>query len=45
MIGEAVAVIGFTIAYFSGSAWEMLRAAGIALVVFIINFPRKSVWK
>lgn len=44
-IGEIVAVMGFLIAALSGNKWEMFRAGAIALVVFLANFPRKSVWE
>lgn len=41
----AVALVGFLIAAFSGTSADMLRAGAISLVVFLINFPRKKVWK
>lgn len=44
-MAEIVAVIGFLIAILTGDAFEMIRAAVISLVVFIINFPRKSIWE
>lgn len=44
-IGELVALTGFLIALLSGNKWEMFRAGAIALVVFLANFPRKSVWE
>lgn len=44
-MAEIVAVIGFVISILTGDAFEMVRAAIIALVVFIINFPRKSIWE
>lgn len=44
-IGEIVALTGFLIALLSGNKWEMFRAGAIALVVFLANFPRKSVWE
>lgn len=40
-----VAITGFLIAAFSGNGLDMFRAGAIALVVFLINFPRKKVWK
>jgi len=43
--GVIVAVLGFAISTFSGNSSDMLRAGAIALVVFLINFPRKKVWK
>ena len=45
VIAELVAIIGFLIAIFSGNSFDMLRAGAVALVIFLINFPRKSVWK
>ncbi|MBK7708991.1 MAG: hypothetical protein IPN69_11365 [Acidobacteria bacterium] len=45
MFAEAIAVIGFVIAMFTGSSFDMFRAAAIALIVFFITFPRKRVWK
>ncbi|MBA2737178.1 MAG: hypothetical protein H0U50_10395 [Pyrinomonadaceae bacterium] len=44
-MAELIALIGFVIAFLSGNPYEMLRAGAIALVVFLINFPRQSVWK
>ncbi len=44
-MAELIALIGFIIAFLSANPYEMLRAGGISLVVFLINFPRKSVWK
>lgn len=40
-----IAVLGFVITIFSGASFDMLRAGAIALIVFLVNFPRKSVWK
>jgi hypothetical protein len=45
VFGLLVGIIGFLLALFSGSGFDMLRAGAIALVVFLINFPRKKVWK
>jgi hypothetical protein len=45
IFGVAVAILGFVISIFSGNSSDMLRAGAIALVVFLINFPRKKVWK
>ena len=44
-MAEIIAIIGFLIATFSGNSGDMLRAGAIALVIFLINFPRKSIWK
>lgn len=44
-LGEVVAIMGFLVATLSGNKFEMLRAGAISLIVFLINFPRKSVWR
>lgn len=44
-LAVTIAVIGLMIATFSGNSFDMLRAAAIALIVFLFNFPRKNVWK
>jgi len=43
-ISEFVAILGFVITIMSGSAYDMIRAEVVALITFLINFPRKSVW-
>ena len=45
LMAEIIAIIGFLIAILSGNSSDMLRAAAISTVVFLMNFPRKSVWK
>jgi hypothetical protein len=42
---ELVIMIGFFIAVASGNFLDLLRVAGIGLILFAINFPRLSVWK
>lgn len=37
-------VVGGVITVLSGSPFEIIRAEIVALIVFWINFPRKSVW-
>lgn len=44
-MAEFVAIIGFVIAFLTSEPFEMLRSAIIALVVFLINFPRRKVWE
>jgi uncharacterized membrane protein (DUF485 family) len=44
-LGEIVAILGFLIAVLSGNKIEMLRAGAVALIIFLMNFPRKSAWK
>ncbi len=43
-VAEIVAILGFLISMFSGTSSDMLRAGAISLVIFFINFPRKSLW-
>jgi hypothetical protein len=43
--GVIVAIVGFAISTLSGNGSDMLRTGAIAFVVFLINFPRKKVWK
>ncbi|MDQ3802212.1 MAG: hypothetical protein M3384_22530 [Acidobacteriota bacterium] len=45
MFGLIVAIMGFLVATLSGNKFEMLRAGAISLIVFLINFPRRSVWQ
>ena len=45
MMSLLIGVIGFVIALSNGSSFDMFRAAVISLIVFLINFPRKKVWK
>lgn len=45
MLGLVVAIMGFLLATLSGNKFEMLRAGAISLIVFLVNFPRKSVWR
>jgi hypothetical protein len=40
-----VAIMGFLLATLSGNKLEMLRAGAISLIVFLVNFPRKSIWR
>ena len=44
-LGEVVAIMGFLVAVLSGNKFEMLRAGAISLIVFLMNFPRRSVWQ
>lgn len=40
-----LAIVGCVITFLTGETFEMLRAGIVALIVFLINFPRKSVWE
>ena len=44
-MAEIVAIFGFLIAALGGVKYDMFRAAVVALVLFLINFPRKSIWE
>lgn len=44
-VAETIAIIGFLIAVLGGIKTDVFRAGAVALIVFLINFPRKSVWK
>lgn len=44
-LAEAIAVIGFVIAAVGGNEFDAVRGAAVALIVFLMNFPRKSVWR
>ena len=40
-----IAIIGFVISSLTADRFQMLRAAAIALIVCLINFPRRVVWE
>ena len=40
-----LAIVGCIITFLTGETFEMLRAGIVALIVFLINFPRRSVWE
>lgn len=44
-LGEIIVVIGFLLAVLGGNKWDMFRAAAVALIVFLANFPRRSTWE
>lgn len=44
-MSEIIAVIGFVIIQLNGAKADMLRAGFVSLIVFLVNFPRKSVWQ
>ncbi len=44
-LAETIAIIGLLIAILSGAKFEMFRAGVVSLILFLINFPRKSVWR
>jgi hypothetical protein len=44
-IGGACALMGFVLAMLTSEPWDMLRAGGVALVVLLYCYPRKSAWR
>jgi hypothetical protein len=40
-----IAIIGFLISVMTGDKFEMFRAGAIALIVFIMIFPRRKMWE
>lgn len=44
-LGGVIALLGFTISLASGNYSDMIRAALVAVIIFFINFPRKSSWR
>jgi hypothetical protein len=44
-MAEIIAIIGFLIATLGGIKTDMLTFGAVALVLFLINFPRKSIWE
>jgi hypothetical protein len=45
LIGIIIAIFGFLAASLSGNKFEILRAGVISLVVFLFDFPRKTIWQ
>jgi hypothetical protein len=43
--GLLIGLVGFIASLFGGNISDMLRAAGVAIIVFAINFPRRVVWE
>ena len=44
-LAVVVAIVGFLLAVLSGNKMETFRAGAIALIVFLLNFPRRSIWE
>ncbi len=45
VLTEVIAIVGFLISVMTGDKFEMFRAGAIALIVFLMIFPRKKMWK
>jgi hypothetical protein len=44
-MAEIIAIIGFLIATLGGIKTDMLTFGAVALILFLINFPRKGIWE
>jgi hypothetical protein len=44
VLTEVIAIVGFLVSVMTGNKFEMFRAAAIALVIFLMIFPRKTMW-
>jgi hypothetical protein len=45
ILTEIIAIVGFLISVMTGDKFEMFRAGAIALIVFLMIFPRKKIWE
>lgn len=45
LLGGAIAVMGFVIMTRTGDWFDMLRAAGVAVIVLVYGYPIKSSWQ
>jgi hypothetical protein len=44
-LGGAIALMGFIVTILTGDPGNMLRAAGVAVIVLIYDYPIRSAWK
>ena len=44
-IGGAIALMGFIVTILTGEFGDMLRAAGVAVIVLVYCYPLRSAWK
>lgn len=44
-LGGAIALMGFIMTMLTGEPFDMLRAGGVALVVLLYCYPRRSAWE
>ncbi|MCS6873917.1 MAG: hypothetical protein N2Z23_10800 [Pyrinomonadaceae bacterium] len=44
IIAEAITLVGFIIVVLTGNKSSILRAAAVSLILFVMIFPRKSLW-
>lgn len=44
-LGGAIALMGFIITMLTGDQWDMARAGGVALIVLLYCYPRRSAWQ
>lgn len=45
VMAEIIAIVGFLIATLGGIKTDMLTFGAVALILFLINFPRKGIWE
>lgn len=43
-MADAIVVLGFVVALMSGDKFDLVRAALVGVILFAVNFPRKSNW-
>lgn len=44
-MAEIIAIVGFLIATLGGIKTDMLTFGAVALILFLINFPRRGIWE
>src|SRR2546423_2005996 len=44
-LGGAIALMGFIVTILTGEPGNMLRAAGVAVIVLLYDYPIRSAWK
>jgi hypothetical protein len=44
VIALLIAAAGFAAAIVSGDKFDMLRAAAVAIILLVVNFPRRAIW-
>ena len=45
LIGAAIALMGFIVMIMQGDKYHMLRAGGVAAIVLLSTYPRRSAWQ
>jgi hypothetical protein len=44
-IGGAIGLMGFIVTIMTGNKYDMLRAAGVAIIVLLYSYPQRSAWQ